>query len=186
MGARDYSAEEVTTFLTELALQRGNVEATLRQMRHRKEQGTLERVPCREKADKLKAEHQAEYSEICAQLAPKIRQTVAEESIALARRYAAGEEEALELLLSKLDEIPARDLPNTVRNLATSRAIAIDKYEKANEGIAAQNAPKQLSDALSVLQRKFPNLFLVVTDQETIDAEAVEVQEAQLAAPAQP
>ena len=167
--------EVVEGVLLELALQRGNAQATGRRLRQLHDDGAITwRPPIDETIRTWKQRYSEEYHTFCQRESEKIRQQVAEESVALARRYAEAEGEALEMLRENLEKIAPRDMANVVRNLATSKGIAVDKYEKiAAPEVIPQNAPAQLEALLKGLADKFEGLIPKQLDEPVVDAEIV-------------
>lgn len=107
------------------------------------------------------------YAELQAEVRKHIAGEMAEESDALARRHAEGERMAVDLLIEKLSEIDPKDLPNAVRNLATSRAISIDKGAQLRgepaPGVAQRTDPEEL---WRELRRLAPGVFVEGTAVE--------------------
>lgn len=172
LAPRDKPWQEVEFSLLQLAFSRGNAEGTYRRLLSMYERGDITWKPATpETLRKWRHRYAAEYLHLCQQEAPRIRQEVAEESVSLARRYAVAEGKALERLEENMDEIAPRDMANVVRNLATSKGIAVDKYEKIAAPEPDQtNAPAQLEALLKGLADKYPGL---VPQVEVIEAEVV-------------
>jgi hypothetical protein len=76
---------------------------------------------------KKQPKHQARLAEIEATVVPRVRERMAAESEALAIAYAHIERKALDLLEPRLHELRPAELAGVQRNIATSRAISVDK-----------------------------------------------------------
>jgi hypothetical protein len=71
--------------------------------------------------------HADRYQRMRDEVVPRIHGKLAEESEDLAREYGEVEREAIAILRERLPELRPHEGGNALRNLATSRAISIDK-----------------------------------------------------------
>lgn len=71
--------------------------------------------------------HTQLYAEIQAEVAPRIRERVADECESLAVAYAQAERDTLATFSPQ--DLDAKDRPGAIRNLATAKAINVDKMQ---------------------------------------------------------
>lgn len=179
MPGKPYNTEEITHVLTQVALQQGNVYAAERSLNAQVAEGNLDRSPEHETIYRWLSLYQDEYREIVARELPRIREAVAADNISLAQRYAEAEGEFLEKMLEKKEDFEPKELANAVRNLATSKGIAVDKVERVTEHASPAVSLPQLGEVLGGLLKAAPELFnqpLIEAPPEKphIDVEVIE------------
>lgn len=152
-----FSVEEVEIALTEVAMNGGYFQTAEKTLRANKEALGLKRIPDRRQISEWVNHTQRErYEQIRAELAPKIRAEIAEQNIALAARYAQAEHVTLDHVLEAVDngDLPAKELVNLNRNLATAKGIAVDKYDRVSDpgpGIQAARGLTEIMNGLAAL-----------------------------------
>ena len=117
-----HTEEEIEAGLTEVALSAGSVTLASQRLAERGidiSRKVLEQWKNRRHADR--------YARIREQQAAAIQRRVAAQHEDLAQRSVAVAIEALERLKQELPNIPARDLPGALRNIATTAGISSDK-----------------------------------------------------------
>jgi hypothetical protein len=121
---RDYSEEEIERGLVEMVLAGGNYRKAASQLAAR----GFDMPPDTLWAWK-RSTHRERYLETRARLLPRIQEQIAEEAEDLAHDYAEVERSTLLAFASKADTLEAKDAAGAVRNLATAKAINIDKAQ---------------------------------------------------------
>lgn len=121
-------------------------------------------------------ENPQRYSELQAELAPKLEQKIAAEAEELIVAIAAKERELIEALSPQaIAGLPAKDIAGALRNMSTSKALQVDKVQGPIRG-----RPKivqhtyDADDALKSLARRVG--FTIDSTAEDI-TEAVEITE---------
>lgn len=165
MGANQHSAlqltvDQVERALLEVAILSGNCSAASRRL---KEVHGLDIAQPRLKNWVLNL-HRTRYEEIRRDVVPKIHATIANEAEDLAVAYAEAERDTLKIY--DPSRISGKDLPGAIRNLATAKAINLDKAQllrgNPTEIIEKRN-PQQILDGIAA---RFPQL---VVDAEVVD-----------------
>lgn len=138
MGATTapYSQQEIETALLEIALQGGALETARKSLVKKQADLGLERVPDRKTLrDWRDKDHPERYQAIRDEEAPRIRQRMADQNAALAEKLIEAEHEALDLSIEAMHngDLDAKDIVNLGRNLATSKGIAVDKYDRLSD-----------------------------------------------------
>jgi transposase-like protein len=120
---------------------------------------------------KWRKAHQARYDTICTEVLPTIHARIAERCEALADTYATLEEETASQLADalKAKEIPARDLPATARNVATSKAINVDKAQVIRGQPRRDQERRDALELLRGIASRFP--AVVVLDGSAVELE---------------
>lgn len=168
-----YSPEDIERALLEVAMNGGYFKTASDSIKKKSEELGLERAPSREAIRKWVTDtYRDRYEEIRAEIAPKIRAQIAEENVGLARRYAQAEHTALDKVLEAVDQdkLDAKDLVNLSRNLATSKGIAVDKYDRVSEGGPSSGATRDLRAIMAGLAA----LGLATRPEADYEGEAVE------------
>jgi len=126
-GKPDRTEEDVVRGLTALALHNGNARAAQRATGI--PQSTLRN---------WKTTKEDQLAELRADLMPRIYEQIAQEHFDIASQNAELEAKTLKRIEKELPNIPARDLPNTARNLATGSGIHTDKALNLRSGVDAR------------------------------------------------
>lgn len=166
--------EEVKLGLTTLAIHAGNSrrahafllenfpevkwpkhEATLREWAHKK--------------------FPTEYAQICEDELPKRYAAIADQSEALALEYGRLEEEAMEHVRAAIPELSPRDIGGFIRNLATARAIHVDKASMVRGRPTEIREDKSFTELLRGLSQ-FAGIVKV--NAEAIEGSAKEIEDA--------
>ncbi len=117
-----YSEEDIERGLHALALSGGNASRAQRQL---KAEGLT--IPASTLEGWRKNTHADRYATIRYQVIPQIHAKLAEESEDLAAEYAKLELETIARFRKELPNLKASEAAGAARNIATSRAIAVDK-----------------------------------------------------------
>lgn len=125
-----YTASEIERGLIELVACNGNARQAAANL---DQDPSIRSIPYQTLTGWKSSVHANRYREIRAELLPQIREHAADEHMALVSASMAVETEFLEALKGKAADIPARDLPGAVRNLATGAAIHTEKAQLLND-----------------------------------------------------
>ena len=142
-GGYAHTTDTVNAALTELALVGGSARRAIPRLQ---EKGV---DVARSTLELWRDDQHAElYASIRDDRAAQVQRVIAAEHEDLAIRGAEVTRALLERTRENLDEIPARDLPGAVRNIATATAIATDKALMARERPVAMPAETRSIDEL--------------------------------------
>lgn len=120
------------------------------------------------------------YQELSNDLAPKLAEKIASEAESLAVKYAEAERAALERLSAEIETIHPRELSGLVRNLATSKALQVDKISSPLRGRPTTiNEVRNPQDAVRALAK-------ALNMENVIEGSAEEVVPNQIEAPEGP
>jgi len=141
-----YTEHDIRRGLTELALAAGN--SRLASKRLEATHGA--QVPHRTLHAWKTETHTALYEQLRTEILPKVNETIAAEADALALAYAQKEAEAIEGLT--FDDVKPADRAAIVRNLATAKAINIDKSQLLRGKPTSITEHRDMTEALRALQ----------------------------------
>lgn len=157
---RSYDAEQVEAGLQALAIADGN-----HRLAHRLLAENNTDIPAGTLYE-WKTTHAERYEQIRADVLPKIRERMAAESEELAIAYAQLEREAIELLKPKLNDLRPNELAGVQRNLATSRAISVDKASVLRGMPTEITEHRNADELLRKLGSALPGLIVEGTAEE--------------------
>lgn len=176
---KPYTRLEIDRVLAEVAVDRGNVRNAIQRLKRMVEDGHLERVPTRKTIEKWMVDYRVEYAKLASDVAPKVRQAIAQESVELVSRYAKLEHRILDKIEKQLDkagdedgeDIPIKDLVAMQRNMTVGRGISTDKYrDVTGEKLVPQGENRSPEEIFAQLAKRFPNAVLVVPTGEGLPA----------------
>lgn len=146
---RSYGTEEIERGLIAVAFANGNGSQASRDLA---EDGI--KIPAKTLYAWSRKTKVARYEQIRSTVVEKVRQRAADAHRALAEKQIQISSEATDLLRGKLTEIPARDLPNAVRNLDVGSAIHTDKAQALEGEATVIQVKRELPDVLRALKAK--------------------------------
>ena len=156
----DYTLQDVERALTELAVTGGRPNIAVKRLR---DAGF--HIPVQTLCYWRDESHTQRYEEIRAEVAPRIREVVADECESLAVAYAQAERETLGTF--DANSLEQREKPGAIRNLATAKAINVDKAQLLRDrptAIVQRSTAEELLRSLGDLDG---------TASEILDAEVV-------------
>jgi hypothetical protein len=123
-----------------------------------------------------KREHADLYARVGSEVLPQVKRELAAEYTDLARHELAVSRKVLDRLDTEADEIPARDLAGTLRNVKVSAAVGTDKSQLLRDEPTQITQPRSSAEILRELRINFPDAFVDSTAEEekVQDARVVE------------
>jgi hypothetical protein len=113
-------------------------------------------------------QHRERYHQVRAEVAGKVGDQIAAMHEDLALKAALKAEDAIDAL--HVSELPARELPGAVRNLATAAGIATDKSSALRGRPTEVHEHRHVDEILNRLRQRFPGLVIDGTvDEEPAD-----------------
>ena len=103
-----------------------------------------------------------EYARVRAEILPRLKQQLAEEHTALARQEMGLSRDLLAKLKREAEEIPARDLSTTIRNLDVGSGIHSDKARDLRGDPTAVVERRSDSEREKAILRKLTTLGVVI------------------------
>jgi hypothetical protein len=169
MGVRrDYSLEDIERGLTAIVLAGGSDERARRALA---DQG--HRIP-RETLRDWRAKHADRYEQLRVDLSGSVAQRIASEAEALAVQYAEKEAEVLASLdAEQIAKLAPKERSDTLRNLAVSKSLQLDKVASPLRGRPTQ-----------ILERRTPEDLLRQID--AIVGNAVDITDSSALPPSAP
>lgn len=115
------------------------------------------------------------YQEISDEVIPAIRQRVAERTLQIAEQAADAEEEAIALVRGSLAAMEPRDRSNAMRNLSTTKGIALTHANNFQSPPAQPDTGITADDVATIIDR--------LTRQGVLEGAAEEIPEADVINP---
>ncbi len=160
-----YTKEDVDRALTAIALYGGS---SRRAARYLNDNGHP--IP-RETIDRwARISHTARYDEIRNHQAPLIAERIASEAEAVALRASRIEHMIIDRIEEQLPNIPAEKLPETLRNITTTKSLNVDKVASPLRGRPSRiTEVRDVSDILRSLENKLPKPAVDSTAEDITD-----------------
>ena len=150
----NFDENEVERILVALALSGGSVVKAQRVLEH---DPHIQRVPHRNAMHKMRERYAERYTEVCAELGPRIEAQVVNDYRAIMQRAAAVQLQAIARTEEGIEELGAADAAAVARNLAVTAGISTEKAflmtDRPTEIHARQN-PDEILRAIEAIAGK--------------------------------
>lgn len=134
--------------------------------------------PSIETISRWRTDYADRYQELQNELHPKLAEKIASEAEGLAVIYADTERLVLERLREELPKIHPRELSGLVRNLATSKALQVDKISSPLRGRPTTiNEVRNPQDAVRALAKALNMENVIEGSAEEVPRDAIEAPE---------
>jgi hypothetical protein len=179
-----YTEAEIEEGLTAVAFCSGNTRRAAREL-----QATGTRAIPRDTLNNwVRGKHRARYERIVEEILPTIYAGIAQRSEDLATRMAEVEEELLERVKARADELKPHEAASSLRNVTVAKAVNIDKAGLIRGRPTEIGEERTLVEVARALERfegivKINTEVLEGTAEEVEEAAAAEDQDAEPGAP---
>ena len=164
---RDYDLEEIERGLRAVAVAGGNTRLASRRL---KEMHGLD-IPASTLRRWVESVHADRYAEVRVEEAERVQRLAASEFEDLGRRAMRITHKGLDRLENEMDDLPLRDVPAAVRNVATVAGISQSNVQMTRERPVITRTTATISEAPEIIKRLEA---MKILEPDPLDAQVVE------------